>query len=136
MDGVNYGVTINSFNSVSLDPPLVLFSLGRYLASLEAMTGATHVAINLLSRDQQHISRQFSRSTGAEKWQGVCYTEGAGGAPLLDGALAQFQCRKHAVHDGGDHVICVVEVLDFARSDAALDPLVFFRSNYAEIAAN
>ena len=133
-EGVNFGVTINSFNSVSLDPPLVLFSLGRNLASLPALQKAGHVSINLLSASQQSLSNQFARASGADKWEGVSFSEGLGGAPLISGSLAHFQCRTRAVHDGGDHQIFVAEVIEFDRPGAESEPLLFFRSRYSQLA--
>jgi flavin reductase (DIM6/NTAB) family NADH-FMN oxidoreductase RutF len=126
------GVTINSFNSVSLTPPLVLFSLGGCLQSLPEFMAAEHFAINLLRREQEHISRQFARPQ-TDKWAGVAWTEGLGGAPLIDGSLMHFQCRAHARHPAGDHVIFIVEARNFSPPDATAEPLIFFRSVYSAI---
>jgi flavin reductase (DIM6/NTAB) family NADH-FMN oxidoreductase RutF len=127
-DGALIGLTVNSFNSVSLDPPLVLFSVDRRAYSLEALRAASAFAINILSEQQEVISNQFARPL-ANKWRGIAYTVGEAGAPLIDGAIAQFECRLHAEHDGGDHLIFVGKVLGF-RYDPAARPLLYFRGKY------
>lgn len=126
--GALIGLTVNSFNSVSLDPPLVLFSVDRRAYSLDLLRGAAAYAVNILNDQQEAISTQFARPL-VDKWRGVAYTMGDAGAPLIDGAIAQFECRPHAVHDGGDHVIFVGEVAGF-RYDAAARPLLYFRGKY------
>jgi flavin reductase (DIM6/NTAB) family NADH-FMN oxidoreductase RutF len=127
------GVTISSFNSVSLTPPLVLFSLDRRLQSLPEFMAVDHVAINLLRREQEHVSRQFARA-GAAKWAGVAWTAGLGDAPLIEGSLMHFECRAYARHEAGDHVIFIVEAQRFSQPDANAEPLIFFRSAYSAIA--
>ena len=103
------GLTANSFNSVSLDPPLVLWSLAQGAASLPAFRAGSHYAINVLAADQKLLAERFALK-GADRWNGVSFTEGVGGAPLLEGAAATFECFNRSRYEEGDHVIFVGEV--------------------------
>ena len=117
------GLTANSFNSVSLDPPLVLWSLGRAAGSMAAFSNGMHYAINVLGADQQALAEQFA-SKGIDRWAGVAFTEGVSGAPLLAGAAATFECFNRSQYAEGDHVIFVGEVERCAhRADAS--PLIY-----------
>jgi len=127
--GFHVGVTANSFNSVSLDPPLVLWSLDRRSLSLSSFQGADHFVINVLAADQVALSRRFARRTEGGKFERVTFTGGRGGAPVLDGCAAHFLCRKSFTHDGGDHLIFVGEVLEYR--DHGLPALMFYRGRYA-----
>lgn len=131
-DGSLHGVTINSFNSVSLDPPLVLFSLSRALNSLGVLAKAEAFAINFLRDDQAHLSSRFAAAL-SDKWTGIEYRAGFTGAPILVPALAVLECRPYAQYDGGDHVIFVLRVTHI-DSDATRYPLVFFRGRYHTLA--
>lgn len=128
-----YGVTINSFSSVSLDPPLVLFSLWRGLHTLEALLSAKAFAIHILRDDQRHLSTRFAK-TLSNKWDDVRYREGVTGCPVLEPALALMECTLYAQYDGGDHVIIVGRVAHMER-DPGENPLVFFRGRYHTIGA-
>ena len=108
-DGSVIGLTANSFNSVSLDPPLVLWSLARAAASLAAFSNGSHYAINVLAADQKALAERFA-AKGADRWAGVDFAEGIGGAPLLHGAAATFECFNRSRYEEGDHVIFVGEV--------------------------
>lgn len=132
LDGQRIGMTISSFNSVSLDPPLVLFSVARSSLAIDAWLAVDSFAINLLARSQAETAACFARASG-DKWNGITTTCGRTGAPLLDGALAQFDCRVSARHDGGDHVILVGEVVALEVGDAA-EPLLFYASRFCSIA--
>ncbi len=103
------GLTANSFNSVSLDPPLVLWSLAQAAASLPAFRAGSHYAINILAADQKALAERFSLR-GADRWAGVSFTEGIAGSPLLGGAAATFECFNRSRYEEGDHVIFVGEV--------------------------
>jgi flavin reductase (DIM6/NTAB) family NADH-FMN oxidoreductase RutF len=103
------GLTANSFNSVSLEPPLVLWSLARAAGSLAAFSTGSHYAINILAADQKELARRFA-AKGPRRWLGVAYEEGAGGAPLIAGAAACFECFNRSRYEEGDHVIFVGEV--------------------------
>jgi flavin reductase (DIM6/NTAB) family NADH-FMN oxidoreductase RutF len=131
-DGSVIGLTMSSFNSVSLDPPLVLFSIDRKAFSLQAMAEAKGYAVNILGRGQEDLSNKFAKALG-DKWTAVEHTLGHCAAPLLAGALAHFECEPYAQYDGGDHLIFVGRVVRFA-ADVANDPLIFFRGAYRGLA--
>lgn len=125
------GLTANSFNSVSITPPLVLWSLARSAGSMGALSTGSHYAINILSADQQNLARQFS-TRDADRFAGVAFTEGACGAPLLEGAVATFECFNRSRYEEGDHVIFVGEVERCAHR-AGASPLLFHGGKfYAE----
>jgi flavin reductase (DIM6/NTAB) family NADH-FMN oxidoreductase RutF len=126
-DGRKIGVTVNSFSSVSLDPPLILWSLSRQTGSFSDFTNVTHFAVNVLEAKQHHLSRQFSTPL-ADKFAGVEFVEAKTGVPVLKGVIAQFVCRKVRQYDGGDHVIFVGEVEEYKYEDG--EPLVFHSGRY------
>lgn len=126
-DGKVAGVTANSFCSVSLDPPLVLWCLSKAAPSRAVFAHATHFAVHVLAEDQGHLSARFCKPS-RNKFAGVDVTEGLGGAPLLDGVVALFECRHENQHDGGDHVIIVGRVERYRHTD--LPPLVFHTGGY------
>jgi flavin reductase (DIM6/NTAB) family NADH-FMN oxidoreductase RutF len=131
-DGHALGMTMSSFNSVSVDPPLILFSIDRKAFSLQAMTEARGYAVNILGRDQEHLSNKFARSL-CDKWSAVEHTLGIEAAPLIAGALAHFECVPYAHHDGGDHVIFVGRVVKFTAHPGS-EPLIFYRGAYRGLA--
>lgn len=122
-EGVPVGLTANSFNSVSLDPPLVLWSLSRAAASLAAFRAGSHYAINVLAADQKLLAERFA-AKGADRWSGVDSLPGVGGAPLISGAAATFECFNRSRYDEGDHVIFVGEVERCTWREGAA-PLLF-----------
>jgi flavin reductase (DIM6/NTAB) family NADH-FMN oxidoreductase RutF len=126
-DGRRLGMTVNSFSSVSLDPPLVLWSLSKTAPSFQDFTTASHFAVNVLAADQHHLSRQFSTPL-PDKFAGVVCHEGAGGTPILDGTTAHFFCRVVKQYDGGDHVIILAEVEAYKYVEG--EPLVFHSGRY------
>ena len=103
------GLTASSFNSVSMEPPLVLWSLSQAAGSLPALRTVSHYAINILAADQQALAERFA-SRREDRWEGVDFAPGAGGAPLLAGAVASFECFNRRRYEEGDHVIFVGEV--------------------------
>lgn len=117
------GLTASSFNSVSLNPPLVLWSLARTAASMAAFQTGSHYAINILAADQQDLARRFG-TRGKDRWAGVKFEEGVGGAALLAGAAATFECFNRSRYEEGDHVIFVGEVERCAHR-AGASPLLF-----------
>lgn len=127
--GFDVGVTANSFNSVSLDPPLVLWSLDRRSLSFPTFNAAEHFVINVLAADQVALSRRFARRAAGGKFTGVKFTRSRGGAPMLSGCAAHFLCRRNFSHDGGDHQIFVGEVLGY--EDHGRPALMFYRGRYA-----
>ena len=129
-NGDAVGLTANSFNSVSLGPPLILWSLALYSPNLPVFQECRHYVVNVLAEDQAALAHRFGYSqTG--KFDGVQWREGLGGAPLLDGCAAHFECRNEFRHHGGDHIIFVGQVERFESFDRA--SLVFARSGYHRI---
>ncbi len=129
-DGVAVGVTANSFTSVSLAPPLVLWSLAKSALSRDAFEAAAAFAVHVLASDQEDLARRFARS-GTDKFAGVGVVAGLSGAPLLADAAAVFECRRWAVYEAGDHLIMVGEVVAFA--DHQRPPLVFHAGAFAAL---
>lgn len=115
-DGSPVGLTVNSFASVSLDPPLVLWSLAARSPSLAAFRAAGHFGVNVLAADQQALCGRFARPA-ADKFAGVDWAPGACGVPLLAGCVATFECRSAFNNWGGDHVIFVGHVERFATAE-------------------
>jgi len=129
--GAPVGVTVNSFSSVSLAPPLVLFCLDRQAWAFPALTEARHFAVNVLRASQQRLSEAFSNSH-VNVWDEVAYERGRRGCPILAGCLANIECRLDRLHDGGDHVILVGRVETIACAEAE-SPLVFYRGRYSRL---
>lgn len=115
------GITVNSFASVSLDPPLVLWSPAKSSSRHTAFNDATHFAIHVLSADQDSLSMRFVKSGRA--FDGLAWETNAEGVPVIPGTLARFECRRSVAHDAGDHTIIIGEVLRAAHRDG--DPLCF-----------
>lgn len=109
-DGRKVGLTANSFSSVSMDPPLVLWSLAEHSPNRAVFEQCEYFAINVLAFDQEDICKRFASGAVADKFAGVDFREGIGGVPLIDGAVAQFECSMHAWHPGGDHRIFLGKV--------------------------
>ena len=126
------GITVNSFTSVSLDPPLVLWCLDRKSDRFETFTRAPSYTISLLGTVHEDVSSRLAKQ-GSHSLEGIELLNTEIGPPALADALAIFECASHAVHEGGDHVILVGEVLRFARREAGA-PLVFFRGKYGALA--
>jgi flavin reductase (DIM6/NTAB) family NADH-FMN oxidoreductase RutF len=121
--GQPVGLTANSFNSVSLAPPLVLWSLALNAGTLPAFSRGSHYAIHILAADQRALAERFARKDVA-RFEGVSFQDGAFGVPILEGALAVFECFNRSRYEEGDHVIFVGEVERCSqRSDA--QPLIF-----------
>lgn len=127
-EGEPVGLTANSFNSVSLDPPMVLWSLAKKAYSLPIFRESRHWAVHILSSEQADLSTLFARA-GENKFSGLDTEEGVGGLPMLKACTARFQCETAFQYDGGDHVIFVGKVLSFKKNDVA--PLVFHGGRYA-----
>lgn len=127
-EGEAVGITANSFNSVSLNPPLVLWSLAKSARSLAAFSESRHWNVHVLAAEQEPLSGRFA-TQGSDKFAGIELDEGIGPAPLLPGCTARFQCRTAFQYEGGDHVIFVGEVLAFDSSERP--PLAFQSGQYA-----
>lgn len=126
-----FGVTANSFASVSLDPPLVLWSLQKSSDTFDAFEKATHFAVNVLTESQQALSSQYAKKNNHDLVDEHFFA-GACGSPLIDGAIVSFECEIDACHDGGDHIIMVGKVI--AMSDVGGGkPLVFHAGQYREL---
>lgn len=121
-DGQPVGLTVNSFSSVSLEPALVLWSLVNGSPSRGLFETASHFAINILAADQLELCQRFSRPH-ADRFAGIQWSRGESGVPLLANCVAQFECRREQVLDGGDHRIFLGNVQNYRWS--ARDPLLF-----------
>ncbi len=126
------GVTVNSFSSVSLDPPLVLVCLDKRLGSYQAFCTTTNLAIHVLPADSAHLSARFARR-GADKFGGLAWRSGRANVPILSEYLVLFECSVEQTIDAGDHSVLLsrVDALDVRGAD--LLPLGFFRGEYVEV---
>ena len=131
--GEPVGLTCNSFNSVSLDPPLVSWSLRLASTSLEAFRSCLFFTVNILSAEQNELSSQFASRDAASRFDGVAWTPGLGGAPVLEGCVASFQCEKFAEHVAGDHLLFLGKVIHLQHAGQE-DSLVFYRGAYMMLA--
>lgn len=129
-DGVRYGLTANSFASVSLEPPLVLFCVAHNAPSMDGFTRGRHFAINVLACDQEDIARRFARPA-PDKFAGLAWRTGIFGAPLLDRCIAHIECRLEHVHPSGDHGIVIGRVYRVRVYEG--EPLVFHRSRFGTV---
>ncbi len=127
-DGVPVGLTANSFNSVSMSPPLVLWSLARSAGSMPAFERGSHYAINILAAEQHALAVRFA-SKAIDRFKDLAFREGAGGAPIIQGAAAVFECFNRSRYEEGDHVIFVGEVEHCERREGA-QPLIFHGGRY------
>lgn len=125
--GQPHGLTINSFNSVSLDPPLVLWSLAKKSHQIDAFQTSGCYAINVLSEDQQEVSVRFA-SPVEDRFEGSAWETGSAGAPILSGVVASIQCKTEKIFDGGDHIILLGRVVEVDHS--RLPPLLYHGGAY------
>lgn len=126
-EGRPAGITVSSFNSVSLDPPLVLWSIGRASVSFDIFARAGFFAVNVLSRAEFDLVARFAAS-GGDRFQGLSCRQGIGGVPILPDFAACFECETEHRYDGGDHRIIVGRVLAFEDHDK--EPLIVHRGQY------
>lgn len=132
IDGVLRGLTASAFVSVSLDPRLCLVSVDNRSESIAAITESGRFAVNILSIEQEDISRRFA-SKVADKFEGIVHRPGpATDCPILDGVLAWIECTVHTVMTAGDHTLFIGEIQDGTANEGA--PLVYFRGNYRQLA--
>lgn len=127
------GLTANSFSSVSLDPPLVLFCLDRGSYSFAHFQASTHFVVNILSAEQKDISNHFAKAA-VDKWHDVSFDICGVGCPAFSDALAVFECETQDIHEAGDHIIIIGKVESFRRRDDG-EPLLYFRGRYGRIGA-
>lgn len=125
--GAPRGMTASSFTSVSLSPPLVLVCVDHRATVMEHLRQADHVGINILSEGQHELSARFARR-GEDRFEGVAWSPGHHGVPLIPGVLASFECAIHQMVDAGDHAILISQVLHAEHRDGR--PLVYFGSGY------
>ena len=130
-DGNPAGLTVNSFTSVSLDPPLLLVCIAKRAGSAAALRAAEHFAVNVLQTGQQPASIRFA-TRDEDRFGATPWSTGETGAPLLMDSLAVFECERHAIYDGGDHDILLGKVIR-ASFDPTLDPLLYFRGKYRRL---
>lgn len=129
--GEPVGITANSFSSVSLEPPLILWNIAKVSKSLDAFLDAEHFAINVLAANQESLSVHFAQAS-RPSFDGVAHEMSPSGVPLLIDTLACFECRTHEIHDCGDHHIIIGEVNKFRYDGGA--PLLFFSGRYTTTA--
>jgi len=129
--GAPIGVTVSAFSSLSLQPPLVLFCLGKQTSTLPAFKTHGHFAINILSEHQRDLSIRFA-SRAEDKWKGVDWAAWESGVPILGHCLTNLECRLVEALDGGDHVIFVGQV-ERMKHDEGGSPLIYFRGSYLEL---
>lgn len=124
------GMTINSFSSVSLDPPLILWSLSLKSARLDIFERAEYFAVNILAEDQLNLCQHFS-STKSDLFTDIAWQPSAHGQPILDGVVASLECRTWKLYEGGDHIIILGEVLSHQHQDKA--PLIFSKGQLTSL---
>jgi flavin reductase (DIM6/NTAB) family NADH-FMN oxidoreductase RutF len=129
-EGRPHGITINSFASLSLDPPLVMVSINLRNGVLEHFLQSKHFAVNVLAHDQEHHSRRFARHA-EDRFHGVNWQGAESGAPLIEGALAHLECSNTRWFEAGDHAVLIGQVVRAGCRDGR--PLVFFQSDYASL---
>jgi flavin reductase (DIM6/NTAB) family NADH-FMN oxidoreductase RutF len=132
VNGLLQGMTINSFSSVSLDPPLILWSLRQSSFLFETFEEAPRFAINILAADQVEVSTRFC-TPAADRFAGLPFTGGAGGVPLIEGCVAHIECETEVRYAGGDHTIFIGRVQRTASYDKS--PLVFNQGRYSAVSA-
>lgn len=123
----NAGVTVNSFSSLSLDPPLILWAINRQARSCPVFEAASHFTVNILASDQIEVSRCFA-TPAEDKFAQVAWTPGEWGSPVLSNVLAALECENEATYDGGDHLLIVGRVKRFSRFEK--EPLLFVQGRY------
>ncbi len=128
--GNPYGITANSFSSVSLEPPLVLWNIAKISNSLQAYLDAKEFAIHVLTADQESIAQHFAQ-TDHSRFEGIDYSFSDDGVPILPNVLARFDCRTENILEGGDHHIIIGEVVNLTFDDS--DPLLFYGSEYRRV---
>ena len=131
--GKPWGLTVNSFTSVSLDPPLILVCVDRGTESHQAIAAVNYFAVNFLSERQQELSCRFA-SRSPERFSEVSYSDGTHGCPLITGCLGFVECRKVTSHTHGDHTIIIGEVVEAKAADG--NPLLFYRGSYTRLEAS
>ncbi len=125
-----YGMTVSSFSSLSLNPPLILICIDKGVPTHDILKDAGNFVVNILEERQEHLSRRFA-TTSTDKFKGVAWHSGKLGLPVLDNTLAAIECTLRDVLDGGDHTIFIGEVVDAEIREGA--PLLYYRRGYHEL---
>ncbi len=133
-DGRAVGLTINSFSSLSLDPPLVTWSLVNRSPSLEAFERCSHFAIHVVSQEQVPAALDFANPQIPDKFAQVSHEEGEGGVPVIAGCVATFVCENHRRHEGGDHTLFIGKVVRYSAAPE-FEPAVFHRGRFTALAS-
>ncbi|HAC35051.1 MAG TPA: flavin reductase [Gammaproteobacteria bacterium] len=132
-EGENFGLTVNSFSSVSLDPPLAMFCIIRDSGALEPIKQSGCFSISMLSAEQENISNTMAKKGGSEKYQDIATFTSETGAPIISGNIGWLDCKLWELYEGGDHLIVVGEIVAGEAPEAA-DPLLFFGGKYGRLA--
>jgi flavin reductase (DIM6/NTAB) family NADH-FMN oxidoreductase RutF len=130
-NGAPHGLTVNSFTSVSLDPPLILICLGHAVTCIDAFRSSRHFGINVLAEGQRELSDRFARK-GEDRFDGLEWYRGESGVPLLPAVLGAIECRVHQRFTSGDHDILVGEMIRVHITEG--EPLLYFASRYRRLA--
>ncbi len=134
-DGRPFGFTCQSFHSISVDPPLVFFSVQKISTTYPHLRDAGSFAVNILAGDQQRLSDQFAKSEG-DKWEGVLWSRTPAGNPVLDGTLTWLDCQMWAEHEAGDHLIVLGRVKEISFGDGgSKEALLYYRGEYRQLRA-
>lgn len=132
-EGRPHGMTVNSFASVSLNPPLVMVSINLGSHILQHFLQSTHFGVNVLADDQAHHSRRFARHSD-DKFNGVEWQAAESGVPLIEGVLAHLECENSRWFEAGDHAVLIGQVVRAGCRDGR--PLLFFQSDYASLSSH
>ena len=130
--GHDIGLTVNSFNAVSLTPPLVLWSVDKHSRTLQAFEHASHFAVHILANDQQDLAMRFASRT-EDRFAGLHIERGLGGVPLIDGSLTTLQCRTHQRVAAGDHIIMIGWVEALSKPTTLQPALAYHRSKFVAL---
>ena len=130
--GHDIGLTVNSFNAVSLTPPLVLWSVDKHSRTLQAFEHASHFAVHILANDQQELAMRFASRT-EDRFAGLHIERGLGGVPLIDGSLTTLQCRTHQRVAAGDHIIMIGWVEALSKPTTLQPALAYHRSKFVAL---
>ena len=130
-NGTPMGLTVNSFNSVSLDPPLVLWSLDKGSNQIDAFRNSGFYGVSILAHDQELASNLFA-SMAEDRFEKILWSRAKTGAPLIDGSLARIDCKTEQIIEGGDHIILLGRVVDIAVSEG--EPLLYYGGGYRSLA--
>jgi flavin reductase (DIM6/NTAB) family NADH-FMN oxidoreductase RutF len=131
IDSVDYGMTVSSFCSLSLEPPLVVACIDRNAEMHDLLTPGLHIVANILSARQEALSRRFSEELGERRFQGIGFSRDGEGMVILDDVLCWLECSVTQRYDGGDHTLVLAQVEQATTRD--LRPLLYYRGGYAEL---